>query len=55
MPQLHASVGCNGKNDRADVLIVQKLLKERGQSPGAVDGICGQKTIAAIRSFSRPS
>jgi len=48
---ISGSVGEKGKNLRNDVSEVQGLLKSRGFDPGPVDGICGQKTIAAIRKF----
>lgn len=49
--QLSGSVGAGGRNDPADVRIVQQLLADRGENPGPVDGIVGPRTIAAIRSF----
>jgi peptidoglycan L-alanyl-D-glutamate endopeptidase CwlK len=48
---LRGSVGEKGKNLRDDVSTCQTLLKTKGQNPGPVDGICGQQTIGAIRSF----
>lgn len=45
------SVGEKQPNVRQDVLIVQTLLKTKGYDPGPVDGICGRKTIQAIRQF----
>ena len=51
MNALGGSVGANGKNLRDDVLTVQRLLKSKGQSLGLVDGVCGPKTISAIRKF----
>jgi hypothetical protein len=50
-PQLGRSVGAGGKNAPEDVTLVQQLLVDRGQDPGPVDGICGARTIAAIRAF----
>lgn len=50
-PQLGASVGKGGKNAPEDVTLVQQLLIDRGEDPGPVDGICGARTIAAIRGF----
>jgi peptidoglycan hydrolase-like protein with peptidoglycan-binding domain len=45
------SVGDGGKNNPADVKLVQQLLnKNHGQSLTA-DGDCGAKTIAAIKDF----
>jgi hypothetical protein len=48
---LAGSVGQGGRNLRADVILVQTLLKARGFNPGGVDGLCGGRTIAAIRAF----
>ncbi|MFI4986733.1 MAG: peptidoglycan-binding protein, partial [Alphaproteobacteria bacterium] len=45
------SVGSGGKNFREDVITVQRLLKSKGCDSGAVDGICGNRTIDAIRRF----
>lgn len=39
--------GARGEN----VKIVQKLLAGLGYSVGAVDGVCGAKTVAAIKQF----
>jgi hypothetical protein len=50
-PQLGASVGKGGKNAPEDVTLVQQLLTDRGEDPGPVDGVCGARTIAAIRAF----
>lgn len=44
-------VGEKGQNIRQDVLLVQTLLKTKGYNPGPVDGVCGQKTVKAIREF----
>lgn len=44
-------VGDKGQNLRQDVLIVQTLLKTKGYDPGPIDGVCGQKTVQAIRKF----
>lgn len=51
MNALSDSVGDGGRNQRADVMAVQTLLKARGANPGAADGVCGPRTIAAIRAF----
>ncbi len=48
---LSDSVGAGGRNVRPDVLAVQTLLTHRGQRPGAPDGLCGPRTIAAIKMF----
>lgn len=51
MITLQASVGQSGTNIRQDVLTVQGLLKSKGYDPGPVDGVCGARTIAAIRKY----
>ena len=51
MSALGNSVGQGGRNQRPDVVNVQALLKSKGGDPGPADGICGAKTIAAIRKF----
>ena len=51
MVKLNGSVGMGGNNIRPDVVTVQTLLAQRGQRPGAADGICGPRTIGAIRAF----
>lgn len=48
---LSGSVGAGGKNFRADVTLVQDLLKSKGFSPGPMDGVCGRLTIDAIKKF----
>ena len=53
-PQLTASVGHHAVNRRPDVAEVQRLLKSRGFNPGAVDGRCGPRTVAAILAFQHP-
>lgn len=49
--KISGSVGKNGKNIHADVTTVQKLLTIRGAHPGAIDGVCGMRTIAAITTY----
>ena len=44
------SVGKNGKNKPADVLLIQTLLNQKGAKL-TVDGQCGPSTIKAIISF----
>jgi peptidoglycan L-alanyl-D-glutamate endopeptidase CwlK len=51
MPTLNQSVGVGAPNRREDVITIQTLLQSAGISPGAIDGICGPKTVAAIKSF----
>ena len=50
-PRLGGSVGHEGDNRPADVLIAQVLLSERGYYDGALDGESGPATIDAIRRF----
>jgi hypothetical protein len=47
------SVGQGGVNIKQDVATVQQLLKNAGSSVGAIDGICGPKTLAAILQYQR--
>ncbi|UKJ06229.1 caspase family protein [Solitalea lacus] len=54
--KIEQSVGKNGTNQRADVKVIQKLLKQVDENEGGtstllIDGICGPKTIAAIKKF----
>jgi hypothetical protein len=55
MPDILKSVGVGGVNNKADVIIVQKLLNKHaaalGLLPLSTEGDCGPKTIAAIRAF----
>ncbi len=51
MQNITASVGQGGKNHSADVKVVQTLLKAKGSDPGKIDGVCGAKTVAAIKKF----
>lgn len=51
MAVLSGSVGQGGRNQRQDVIQVQTLLRTQGGEPGPADGLCGAKTIAAIRKF----
>jgi peptidoglycan hydrolase-like protein with peptidoglycan-binding domain len=51
---IHHSVGEKGKNNHADVRLVQRLLNDYIDDPTRllkVDGIVGPKTLAAIRDF----
>lgn len=54
MAVLTSSVGQGGRNERANVITVQTLLKGKGGDPGPADGVCGARTIAAIRKFQTP-
>ena len=54
MAVLTSSVGQGGRNERANVITVQTLLKGQGGDPGPADGACGARTIAAIRKFQAP-
>lgn len=49
-PVLAGSVGAGGKNAADDVRRVQELLAARGVAVG-VDGVCGEGTIEALRTF----
>jgi len=56
MPSISASVGSRGRNRRADVKIVQRLLNQwqddiRLDRPLLVDGLVGRKTVLAIVEF----
>lgn len=51
MGALSDSVGKNGVNLKQDVMRVQKLLRTAGVDPGPDDGVCGDKTVAAIKKF----
>ena len=55
MQRISKSVGKGGKNEQADVTVVQELLnkftKVGGYSKVAVDGKFGPETLAAIKSF----
>jgi peptidoglycan hydrolase-like protein with peptidoglycan-binding domain len=48
---LASSVGAAGRNYRTDVMLVQRLLKDHGCSPGPIDGMCGPRTVRAIVTF----
>ena len=48
MVHLNGSVGLHGSNRHDDVVAVQKALLTVGHTPGAIDGRCGRRTIAAI-------
>ncbi|MBL4650724.1 MAG: TIGR02594 family protein, partial [Aureispira sp.] len=45
------SVGKKGENKKADVQLVQNLLKEKINAPLKGSGICGPKTIKYIKEF----
>ncbi len=51
MAVLTSSVGQGGRNEPANVTVVQTLLKGKGGDPGTADGVCGARTIAAIQKF----
>jgi hypothetical protein len=50
---LSGSVGKGGKNDPADVRLVQTLLAAAGLDPGPIDGDAGPATIEAIKAFQK--
>lgn len=47
------SVGAAGKNRKADVESVQRLLTARHLYRGRVDGLCGPLTVDGILRFQR--
>jgi hypothetical protein len=51
MADILESVGDQGVNRPNDVTMVQSLLKTNGFKCGLVDGVCGDRTITAIRAF----
>jgi hypothetical protein len=55
VPNIIKSVGMGGQNNKADVIIVQRLLNNFVTALNLValtaDGGCGEKTITAIRKF----
>jgi hypothetical protein len=51
MSELAGSVGEGGSNKTGDVMVVQELLVKRHFRIGRPDGICGQRTRAAILTF----
>jgi hypothetical protein len=53
MSVISKSVGQGGANLKQDVAAVQQLLKNAGLNPGAIDGVCGPKTLTAILQFQR--
>ena len=48
---ISGSVGFLGQNRVDDVRVVQRLLSARGFRIGQVDGLCGERTRSAIRTF----
>jgi peptidoglycan hydrolase-like protein with peptidoglycan-binding domain len=42
-----------GRDRNADVRLVQRLLAIKGFDPGAIDGLVGPRTVAAITAFVR--
>ena len=51
MPTLTGPVGQGGANTPDDVVAVQSRLTRQGSSPGPADGVCGPRTVEAIRKF----
>lgn len=56
MSKISDSVGLKGKNRHADVKLIQQLFNRNTRRDSKIsalktDGICGQKTIAAIKNF----
>lgn len=54
MAVLTSSVGQGGRNEPGNVTTVQTLLRGKVGQPGPADGVCGARTIAAIRKFQSP-
>jgi hypothetical protein len=50
---ISASVGRGGANRPVDVATIQNLLNRRTGARLRADGVCGQKTIAAILGFQK--
>src|SRR5882724_4542498 len=50
---LNGSVGLGGKNHRDDVIAIQTLLASCGFRLGRPDGVCGPRTLKAIKSFQQ--
>ena len=42
-----------GQPDRAQVERVQKALKDAGHDPGAIDGVMGARTSAALKAYQK--
>ncbi|MGA2888378.1 MAG: phage tail tip lysozyme [Terracidiphilus sp.] len=56
MASISGSVGQGGRNHRADVLTVQRLINAKlpaGLAPLVEDGVCGHKTAFAIAEYQR--
>ncbi|WP_052599557.1 TIGR02594 family protein [Aureispira sp. CCB-QB1] len=50
---ISGSVGRKGDNKKSDVSLVQNLLREKNNAPLKGSGICGPKTIKAIKNFQQ--
>jgi peptidoglycan hydrolase-like protein with peptidoglycan-binding domain len=50
---LNGSVGLGGNNQRDDVIAVQTMLASCGFKLGRADGVCGPRTLAAIKAFQQ--
>ena len=50
---ISASVGTNGKNNKADVQAVQTALNLRAKAGLTPDGKCGPQTVAAIMAYQK--
>ena len=49
--EIKKSVGRLGANNPDDVIIVQRLLKDKGFDTGTADGQCCNRTLRAILTF----
>jgi len=47
------SILCETNMTGARITQIQRALKEAGYNPGAVDGVVGEQTIAAVNAFQR--
>jgi Putative peptidoglycan binding domain len=47
----HSGMSADGGSEQ--VKAVQKALQDKGMDPGAVDGIMGPKTMAALKAFQK--
>lgn len=53
LPRLYVSKYPNKGASPADVMILQRRLKEMGFDPGPADGIYGTKTLTAVQNFQK--
>lgn len=54
VPEFHAKpIEIPSENDSELIRQIQLLLKEKGYNPGPVDGVCGRRTVEAIKLFQK--